>query len=67
MANRPQPMFPEPNTENFWAGAKEGELRYQVCDDCNSVVFYPRQHCPSCLSDSLSWKVSQGCGTVYTF
>ena len=67
MPNRPQPKFPEPNTETYWEGAKEGELRYQQCNDCYNIVFYPRQHCPSCLSENLSWKVSKGEGDVYTF
>ena len=67
MPNRPQPLFPEPNTEGFWEGAKARELRYLQCKDCGSIVFYPREHCPSCLSDDLEWKVSAGLGTVYTF
>jgi len=67
MANRPQPQFPEPNTEAYWEGVKAGELRYQTCDACENVVFYPRQHCPKCLSGDLTWRVSRGEGTVYTF
>ena len=46
MPNRPQPRFPEPNTEYFWEGCKEGELRYQVNDATGEVVFYPRLHDP---------------------
>ncbi len=70
MANRPQPRFPEPHTEPFWEGAQQGELRYQRCDSagCESdVVFYPRQHCPACGGNDLSWHVSKGEGSVYTF
>ena len=67
MAKRPQPLFPEPNTEHFWKGAQQGELRYQVCRDCAKVVFTPRLHCTHCLSDQLDWKVSKGEGTVYTY
>ena len=67
MANRPQPQFPEPHTQPFWDGIKAGELRYQTCDDCERVVFYPRHHCPYCLSDQLHWRVSAGVGTVYSF
>ena len=67
MANRPQPLLPEPNTQGFWDGTKAGELRYQVCDACSNVVFYPRGHCPECLSNRLTWNVSKGEGTVYTF
>ena len=68
MAKRPQPRFPEPNTEPFWEGAKQGELRYQRCGACDVVVFYPRQHCPACGGGGdLEWLVSKGEGTVYTF
>jgi uncharacterized OB-fold protein len=67
MPNRPQPLLPESNTQGFWDGAQAGELRYQRCNSCESMVFYPREHCPSCLSDDLSWHVSAGRGTVYTF
>ena len=68
MAKRPQPRFPEPHTEPFWEGAKQGELRYQRCAACDDVVFYPRQHCPACGGgDDLEWLVSKGEGTVYTF
>jgi uncharacterized OB-fold protein len=67
MPKRPQPRFPEPNSGPFWEGVKEHELRYPTCDACGSVVFYPRQHCPQCLSTDLTWKVSSGEGTVYTY
>ena len=67
MSNRPQPQFPEPNTAPFWDGAKAGELRYQTCNACAKVVFYPRLHCPHCLSSDLAWRVSAGEGTVYTY
>ena len=67
MPTRPQPRFPEPNTEPFWEGAKAHELRYPVCQSCDEVVFTPRRHCPSCGSRELEWKVSRGEGTVYTY
>jgi uncharacterized OB-fold protein len=67
MPRRPQPRFPEPNTQPFWEGVKARELRYQTCNDCKEVVFYPRLHCPSCGSSSLRWNVSRGEGSVYTY
>ena len=67
MPNRPQPRFPEQNTEYFWEGCKEGELRYQVNAATGEVVFYPRMHDPKTGSRDLSWKVSKGEGTIYTF
>lgn len=67
MPNRPQPRFPEPHTEPFWEGAKQGELRYQRCEACSAVVFTPRLHCTECGSLDLAWQRSQGLGTVYTY
>lgn len=66
-AQRPLPQFPEPDTLPFWEATKQHELRYQVCDDCQSIVFFPRRHCPHCMSMDLSWKTSKGEGTVYTY
>ncbi len=64
---RPLPTLLEPDTQPFWEATKSHELRYQVCDDCNKIVFYPRRHCPHCMGLNLSWKTSQGEGSVYTY
>ncbi len=64
---RPLPRLDEPDTQPFWEATKQHELRYQVCDDCSSVVFFPRRHCPHCMGFRLSWRTSAGEGTVYTF
>ena len=64
---RPLPNPKEADTAPFWAGTKEGELRFQRCDDCETLVFYPRHHCTNCLGRNLSWHVSKGEGTVYTY
>ncbi len=65
--DRPLPAFPEPDTQPFWEATKNHELRYQVCDDCDGIVFFPRRHCTHCLGQSLSWKTSSGQGTLYTY
>ena len=65
--SRPLPTLLEPDTQPFWEATKNHELRYQVCDDCNKIVFYPRRHCPHCMGLNLSWKTSQGEGSVYTY
>ena len=67
MPSRPQPRFPEPNTQTYWDNAKAGRLSYQQCSDCNEVVFTPRILCTSCGSSNLAWKDSKGEGQVYTF
>jgi len=67
MPSRPQPHFPEPDTQPYWDGAKAGELKYQTCDDCKKVNFTPTAHCQNCGGGSLTWKTSKGEGTVYTY
>ena len=64
---RPLPTLLEPDTQPFWEATKDHELRYQMCDDCNKIVFYPRRHCPHCMGLNLSWQTSQGEGSVYTY
>lgn len=66
-APRPQPRFPEPDTQPFWDATKRHELTYQTCNACSAVIFYPRQHCTKCGSGATTWRVSAGTGTVYTF
>ncbi|HTZ26242.1 MAG TPA: Zn-ribbon domain-containing OB-fold protein [Streptosporangiaceae bacterium] len=64
---RPMPLFPEPDTEPFWAATASRRLTYQVCRACGQVVFHPRRHCTCCTSGDLEWRDSAGAGTVYTF
>jgi hypothetical protein len=66
-APRPQPRFPEPDTQPFWEATKRRELTYQTCNKCQTVIFYPRQHCTRCGASETTWQVSRGTGTVYTF
>ena len=67
LAKRPQPRFPEPDTQPFWEATKRHEFTYQTCDMCHAVVFYSRRHCTSCGSSALTRRSSQGQGSVYTF
>jgi uncharacterized OB-fold protein len=64
---RPLPRFPEADSEPFWRATKQHELKYQRCQDCSNIVFYPRQHCTECGSPNLTWHTSAGLGTVYTY
>lgn len=65
--DRPQPHFPEPDTQAFWDATKEHKLTYGVCGACSSVVFFPRAHCPSCGSANIESRESRGEGVVYTY
>lgn len=51
---------PTPETQHFWDGTKEGELRLQHCSACNAPYFPPRSFCPRCHSRDVEIKVSSG-------
>ncbi len=63
---RPLPQE-TPVTRPFWQGLRDGCIRLQRCDDCGRWVFYPRSHCPHCLSEALSWHTASGSATLYTY
>ncbi len=58
---------PTPETEVFWEGCREGELRIQRCADCGEHQFYPRIICSYCTSDQIEWVVSQGQGELISY
>ena len=64
---RPLPKVGELDTGPFWEATKGKEFKYQQCDSCNTVVFYPRRHCTGCTSGKLEWKTASGKGTVYSY
>lgn len=64
---RPLPRTDEPDTAEFWRKTKDKVLGYQHCDDCGTVVFYPRRHCTGCLGSNLTWQASAGEGSIYSF
>jgi uncharacterized OB-fold protein len=64
---RPQPRFPERDSKPFWRATKDHRLTYQTCNNCRTVVFYPKNHCANCGSSDLKWNDSKGEGVVYTY
>lgn len=42
-----------------------GRFLIQRCNPCSLAVFYPRNVCPHCGGDSLTWLEPSGHGTVY--
>lgn len=46
------------------AAAAEGRFALQVCRDCATVQYPPREACVSCLSDLLDWTEQDGWGTL---
>jgi uncharacterized protein len=60
---------PEPNPETnvFWAAAREGKLMLKRCTQCGELHYYPRTICPQCFSDRTEWIEAKGNGTIYTY
>ncbi|MGH7933905.1 MAG: Zn-ribbon domain-containing OB-fold protein [Candidatus Binataceae bacterium] len=58
---------PSPTSRPFWEAAKRHELTLQRCGGCRALVFYPRERCPQCFSDQLSWERVSGRGKVYSY
>ncbi|MBV1894616.1 MAG: OB-fold domain-containing protein [Ilumatobacteraceae bacterium] len=56
-----------PLTEPFWDATRNHQLSAQQCGACSSFVWYPRERCPKCLSDDLTWTNLAGEGTIYSF
>ncbi|MCE8439165.1 Zn-ribbon domain-containing OB-fold protein [Rhodovulum sulfidophilum] len=54
-------------TAPFWEAAAEGRLVIQRCGACGDAVFYPREICPHCWADALSWEEASGAGRLKTF
>ncbi len=63
---KPFPI-PIPETQYYWDKVKDHELWIQRCTECSHVFFYPRLHCPKCMSDNLQWFQATGKGTLYSY
>ncbi len=54
-------------TESYWSGTRQHELRVRKCRACGRHYFYPRDFCPSCFSFDVEWTKVRGRGLVYSF
>jgi uncharacterized OB-fold protein len=57
---------PTPISRPYWEAAQEHRLSLQRCD-LGHVFYYPRSHCPECLSRELTWIDCSGKGMLYTY
>jgi NAD(P)-dependent dehydrogenase (short-subunit alcohol dehydrogenase family)/uncharacterized OB-fold protein len=46
------------------AAAAEGRLMLQVCEQCQTVQYPPREACQHCLSERLPWREVDGAGEL---
>jgi hypothetical protein len=56
-----------PETASFWAATARGELLVKQCEDCASLIWYPRSLCPECGSPRTRWQPVSGRGQVYSY
>ena len=63
-----QPTLPTANrsreAQGLTAMAAAGRFGLQVCADCDTVQYPPRQICGNCLSDALEWRDVPDAGTL---
>lgn len=58
---------PTPETQHYWDGAKEGELRLQACNSCSETYFPPRPFCPKCGARDVKVVKASGKGKLYSY
>ncbi len=63
---RPVPV-PTKETQPYWDGCKQHELRVQKCAACGHHQFYPRLYCTVCMSDRVEWIKTSGRATVLSY
>ena len=56
-----------PETQHFWEGTQEGELRLQKCLSCSDTYFPPRPFCPACSSQDVDVFTASGRATLYSY
>lgn len=60
----PKPTF---ETQYFWDGINESELRFQRCNHCRQTQLIPRALCSACQQGDLKWHCSSGKGHVLSY
>jgi uncharacterized OB-fold protein len=58
---------PSIDSEAFWAGLREGELRILHCARCGHWTHPPLAPCPACHSPELAAEAVSGRGFVYSY
>ncbi|MFG2194510.1 Zn-ribbon domain-containing OB-fold protein [Streptomyces sp. NPDC048639] len=54
-------------TQPYWDAATEGLLLIRRCADCGAAHHYPREFCPRCWSENVTWERASGRATLYTW
>lgn len=54
-------------TRTYWEAAEQGRLLIRRCADCARPHHYPREFCPHCWSENVTWEDTSGHATLYTW
>ncbi|MFF7748621.1 Zn-ribbon domain-containing OB-fold protein [Streptomyces sp. NPDC007971] len=54
-------------TRPYWEAAAEGRLLVRRCGACGRAHHYPREFCPHCWSEEVTWEEASGRATLYTW
>lgn len=54
-------------TRPYWEAAADGYLLLRRCGACGRAHHYPREFCPHCWSESVTWERASGRATLYTW
>lgn len=57
----------DPFTRAYWDAAEEGRLLVRRCGACGRVHHYPREFCPHCWSEDVTWESASGRAELYTW
>ncbi|MFF7354282.1 MULTISPECIES: Zn-ribbon domain-containing OB-fold protein [Streptomyces] len=61
--------IPEPDafTRPYWEAAARGRLLIRRCGSCGRAHHYPREFCPYCWSEAVTWEEASGRAVLYTW
>jgi len=59
--------FVHPEVKPFWEATAEGRLVLPKCQECDTLIWYPRPFCPNCASTRVEWIAASGRGSIYSF
>jgi uncharacterized OB-fold protein len=63
--NRPLAPRESNLTKEFWSKLSTGEFTTTQCQECNHLMFPPREHCSVCWSNDMQWVSLSGKGKLY--
>ncbi|MFF4271016.1 Zn-ribbon domain-containing OB-fold protein [Streptomyces sp. NPDC001536] len=54
-------------TRTYWEAAAERRLLVRRCGACGRTHHYPREFCPHCWSEDVTWEPASGRAELYTW